>query len=440
VELEYFGVLPSYSTSHADFKTLQAVLLINLCAYLAIAYLAGRLSAKLRAVDVQLQDTHDTLQNLQALHENVIRSMSGGLLTTDLEGRITLANRASQRLLEQSEKDLLGQQVARLFLDRLPALAAPAPRGEVRYRTPSGSEKTFSMAVSELNVSDRGSLGWIYNFDDLTELRRLEREVRQRDRLAAVGRLAAAIAHEIRNPLSSISGSVNVLSGISALNDEQRQLVEIVTRESERLNNIISDFLSYARDKQYQFSSQDLVRLLEDTLTLLENSTPADGTRIQIVRKFEIEKAPAFVDGDKIKQVFWNICSNAVRAMSSGGTLTVSARAAGPDWLISFADTGSGLSQQQLEKMFEPFQSEFRGGSGLGMAIVYQIVQAHAGKILVRSVQEQGTVVSMHLNRAATKPDAFAGVARQQQKMPVAKASQERRASSAVAGGGLNHG
>jgi len=250
VELEYFGVLPSYSTSHADFKTLQAMLLINLSAYLAIAYLAGRLSTKLRQVDVQLQDTHDTLENLQALHENVIRAMTGGLLTTDREGHITLANPASQRLLEQPESELVDQQVARLFLDRLPSMDAAAGHAEVRYRTPSGTTKTFSMAVSELSVPDRGALGWVYNFDDLTEIRRLEREVRLRDRLAAVGRLAAAIAHEIRNPLSSIAGSVNVLSGISALNEEQRQLVEIVTRESERLNNIISDFLVYAREKQ----------------------------------------------------------------------------------------------------------------------------------------------------------------------------------------------
>ena len=432
VELEYFGVIHSYSPTHAGFKILLAMLLINLFAFLAIAYLAGRLTARLRQVDVQLQDTSGALESLQALHENVIRSISGGLLTTDLEGHITLANPASLSFLERSDGDLLGKPVAPLFLDPLPAPDSTPAHTEARYRTATGEIKIFSVFASPLVVPERGRLGWVYTFDDLTEIRRLEREVRLRDRLAAVGRLAAAIAHEIRNPLSSIAGSVSVLDSIAALTDDQRALVQIVTRESERLNDIISDFLVYAREKRYEFQTQDLIPLLEDTLTLLESSAPGDGAKVQIVRRLETGRALALVDGDKIKQVFWNLCSNALRAMPQGGSLHVGLKTVGPDWVISFADSGQGLSQQQMEKIFEPFQAHFEGGTGLGLAIVYQIVQAHEGKILVRSVPGQGTVFSLQLKRADVAAEPVA-----ESRQP---AGQTELAAAAVAAGGLSHG
>jgi two-component system sensor histidine kinase PilS (NtrC family) len=253
--------------------------------------------------------------------------------------------------------------------------------------------------VSTLTVPERDPLGYVYTFDDLTEIRRLEREVRMQDRLAAVGRLAAAIAHEIRNPLTSIAGSVSMLSGIPDLSPEHRQLLQIVTRESDRLNNIITDFLAYSRGKQYQFAKVDLIPLLEDTLTLLENRLVTQKTGIRIERRFAVREAQVLADGDKIKQVFWNFCENAVRAMREGGTLTVSLEAEGEDWQINFADTGPGMSRQQIEKIFEPFQSGFEGGTGLGLAIVYQIAQVHEGKVWARSKPGQGTVFVLRLRR-----------------------------------------
>ena len=240
-----------------------------------------------------------------------------------------------------------------------------------------------------------------FTFDDLTEIRRLEREVRMQDRLAAVGRLAAAIAHEIRNPLTSIAGSVSMLSGLPDLNDEHRQLLQIVTRESGRLNNIITDFLAYSRGKQYRFAHTNLVPLIEDTLTLLEHRLTAESTGIQIERNFLAQRAFVLADGDKIKQVFWNFCENAVKAMKGGGTLRVSLEMIGDDWQVSFADTGSGMSPQQREKIFEPFQSGFEGGTGLGLAIVYQIVQAHDGNVCARSHLGKGTTFVLRLRRQA---------------------------------------
>jgi signal transduction histidine kinase len=235
--------------------------------------------------------------------------------------------------------------------------------------------------------------------DDLTEIRRLEREVRMQDRLAAVGRLAAAIAHEIRNPLTSIAGSVSMLSGIPEMSEEHRHLLEIVTRESQRLNSIITDFLAYSRGKKYHFDRVDLVLLLEDTLTLMRHRMTAENTGIAIESCFAVSEAWIIADGDKIKQVFWNIAENAVRAMRDGGTLKVGIEHLGDDWQVSFADTGTGMTPQQTEKIFEPFQSSFEGGTGLGLAVVYQIVQAHEGKVWARSKPGHGTTFVLRLRR-----------------------------------------
>jgi two-component system, NtrC family, sensor histidine kinase PilS len=400
LELDYYLVITSYSTSHPKLKALQVVIFVNLFAYFAIAYLAGLLMSKLRQVDVQLKDASGALENLQALHENIVQSMSGGVITTGLDGRITLVNRAAQQLLEISEAELCGRSVADLFQDPLPHFGGNRGDAEVRYVAANGFRKTFRVMVSALSVSARSDLGFVYSFDDLTEIRRLEREVRMQDRLAAVGRLAAAIAHEIRNPLTSIAGSVSMLSDAPSLNDEERHLLQIVIRESDRLNNIITDFLAYSRGKQYRFERVDLLPLLQDTLTLLEHRLTAENAGIELTRSFSKGEAWVLADGDKLKQVFWNFCENAVRAMkNTGGSLTVALTDRGSDWEMSFADTGPGINPQQTEKIFEPFQSNFEGGTGLGLAIVYQIVQAHEGKVWARSEVGKGTSFVVRLRR-----------------------------------------
>jgi two-component system sensor histidine kinase PilS (NtrC family) len=405
LELTYFEVIPSYSTTHPGLGALQAIIFVNLFGYLAVAYLGGLLSAKLRQVDVKLKYTRGALENLQALHENIIQSISGGLITTGLDGYVSLVNTAAQKLFERSEEDLLGHPVHQLFLDPLPTVGSERAYGEVRFVAANGFCKTLRVMATELAVPGQQTMGHVYTFDDLTEVRRLERDLRIQDRLAAVGRLAAAIAHEIRNPLTSIAGSVSMLSGIADLSDEHRQLLQIVTRESERLNGIITDFLAYSRGKQYQFAPVDLLPLLEDTLTLLEHRLVAQNTGIRIERHFGVQQAFAMADGDKIKQVFWNFCENAVRAMRMGGVLSVSVEQTGDDWQINFADTGPGMSRQLVEKIFEPFQSQFEGGTGLGLAIVYQIVQAHEGKVWARSRLGEGSVFVLRLRQMARAED-----------------------------------
>jgi two-component system sensor histidine kinase PilS (NtrC family) len=225
-----------------------------------------------------------------------------------------------------------------------------------------------------------------------------------------VGRLAAAIAHEIRNPLTSIAGSVSMLSGVPEMNEEHRRLLDIVTRESQRLNSIITDFLAYSRTKQYRFDRADLIQLVEDTLTLMDHRMSAEKTGIEIERRFTVPEAYAIADGDKIKQVFWNLCENAVRAMKNGGKLTVA---------------------------IEPFQSNFEGGTGLGLALVYQIVQAHEGKVWARSKPGQGTTFVLRLRRldaeraASTEKNSVAGAA---------KAGTLSAQPLAAAAGGRLHG
>ena len=419
LELNYYAVVPSYTTTHPATKALQAIIFVNLFAFLAVAYLAGLLTAKLRQVGVQLKDTSGALENLQALHENIIHSISSGLITTGLDGRITLVNAAALRLLERTSPELMGTPVHELFVDALPTVESPRAHGEVRFDAPNRFRKTVRVRVAALTVPERGDLGYVYVLDDLTEIRRLEREVRMQDKLAAVGRLAAAIAHEIRNPLTSIAGSVSMLSGIPEMSEEHRHLLEIVTRESQRLNGIITDFLAYSRGKQYHFEKADLVRLLEDTLTLMRHRMTAEKTAISIESRFAVPEAWVLADGDKIKQVFWNFAENAVRAMRNGGTLLVGIEHLGDDWQVSFADTGTGMTPQQTEKIFEPFQSNFEGGTGLGLAVVYQIVQAHEGKVWARSKPGQGTTFILRLRRLdaerqaarATSAENFAATA-----------------------------
>ena len=436
LELNYYGVVKSYCTTHPELKTLQAIIFVNLFAYLAVAYLAGLLATKLRQARVQLKRASGALENLQILHENIIQSISSGLITTSLDGHITLVNSAAQKLLERTPGQLLGTPVNKLFLDALPNTESQQAHAEVRFDAANAFRKTLRVRVATLNVPERGTLGYVYAFDDLTEIRRLEREVRMQDRLAAVGRLAAAIAHEIRNPLTSIAGSVSMLSGIPEMSAEHRQLLDIVTRESQRLNGIITDFLAYSRGKQYRFGKADLVPLLEDTLTLMRHRMAAENTGIVIESRFSVREAWSLADGDKIKQVFWNFAENAVRAMRNGGTLQVSIERLGDDWQVSFADTGTGMTPQQTEKIFEPFQSNFEGGTGLGLAVVYQIVQAHEGKVWARSKPGQGTTFVLRLRRFdAESPAPSSRTLENSTSSPVQTAEPTQLAAAAADGG-----
>jgi two-component system, NtrC family, sensor histidine kinase PilS len=392
--LTFYGFIPRTSASVPMLSTLDSWLASNFFAFLAVAYLGSLLSQTLSRKGVELQAKNEELRDLQAFNQDIIESMRGGLLTTDAEGRILVLNRAGAEIAGSGFGLLRGEKVETVFPGFWPVetdeQGTPlASRKEVEFKTATGSTRYLGLSISPLRSVGNVNSGFVYNFQDLTELKRLEREVVTKERMAALGRLSAAIAHEIRQPLTAMTGALKELARFAPLDEDDKKLVHIVSRESQRLNQIISDFLNYSREKTYAFGDCDVVALIEETLLLIERDAIAQG-KFRVERNFAVHHVRARADRDALKQVLWNLCNNALRAMPKGGTLSVGVNA-DETWLrVTIGDTGMGIDSREASRIFEPFQSGFTGGTGLGLAIVYQILQAHRGRVRLATEKKEG--------------------------------------------------
>lgn len=373
----------------------------NVGAFAATALLVAAASEKLRDARLLAERRKEEVARLQALHSSVLSSMSSGVVTAGPDGRITFANPPAGELLQRPPQALLGQPLVStgLISEEL-LLASREPGNEVlRFegnRTPLGPGTFFGVTVTPLRDGDGRVTGQILIFQNLTELKKLEGEVRLKEKLAAVGELAAAIAHEIRNPLASISGSVQVLSSTAPPGSSERRLMEIVVQESHRLSSILEDFLKYVRPREQAVETVDAPAALRDVVTLLTHSDELS-TAHSVTLDLEPGSVPLRADPGQLRQVFWNLLRNALAAMPGGGTLSLTSRAADGAWNVTVADEGRGMSREEVDHLFTPFAHALPGGTGLGLAIVYRIVEEHGGRIRVKSAPGEGTAITLTL-------------------------------------------
>jgi len=351
------------------------------------AYLTGFLATRLEKTEERLEEKDIHLRELELFNVKVIDSLPSGLFTTDLEGNVLIFNRAAERITGVSKKEVIGQKITRA----LPSLLFPfrSGRNEETLQLTDQRKKIIGITVSVLKDIAENETGYIGIFQDLTQLKKLEAEMKNREKWAVIGELSANIAHEIRNPLASLQGSVEMLKEGKIPEKHRDKLMDIAISEMQRLNNIVTDFLTYSRPRPLELQEVDLHGLLRDTLSLLEN-TGQEKQDIRIRKTFN-GPMPVRVDPVSIRQVFWNLGTNAVEAMDKGGILTVSTQDFPDRISIVFSDTGPGISQDDLSRIFYPFYTTKERGTGLGLSIAYRIVEEHKGRLAVESTSGIGT-------------------------------------------------
>ena len=375
---------------------------LNVFGFFAVAILSGSLAERARVGAVQLEQATVEIADLQAFNQYVLDNLTSGLVTTDAENRIVTFNRSAMVITGLEGALPIGRPAAEVM--QLPAVFAStitadlarvrSKRIDLQYRRPDGQVIDLGLSVAGLPLPD-GSRGHLYTFQDITDVKRFEQNARLQQRLAAVGEMAAGIAHEIRNPLASMSGSMQMLKQELPLSGEQAQLMDIVLRESERLNQTIKSFLAYARPQRFQVQRLDLRQMVQETALLLRNSTEVEERHTIQVRQAD-EGVMFDADEGQIRQIMWNLATNGLRAMPDGGTLTLSAveeQRGGQRWTVLLVeDEGVGIPPEELDAIFQPFRGSFGKGTGLGLAIVHRIVSDYGGQIEVHARAAGGTV------------------------------------------------
>jgi two-component system sensor histidine kinase PilS (NtrC family) len=369
----------------------------NLSAFILVGALSSFLAEQLQGARSQLQRSETRLEALEAIYSAVVRSIASGILTLGEDGRITYLNPAAELLTGLSDHAARGQPLSTLLPDLAASILRPRERGrpEVHLRAYDGRERILGYATAPLAG---GASGQVILFQDLTELRQMEEAVRRADRLAVVGGMAAGLAHEIRNPLASMCGSIEVLGASPGLDGQERRLMNVVRNEAERLEALVREFLSFARPLSPTFEPLDGARVVTETVDLFRQEVAERG--IELVVRAD---APVWVRADpgQLRQVLWNLLGNAADATERGGRVEIRmARQAG-EGVLEVTDTGQGIPDEDLQRIFDPFFTTKERGTGLGLAIVHRIVEAHSGHLSVRSQVGRGTTFRVVLPIAA---------------------------------------
>lgn len=415
VDAQYYNILPFLPETILPLRTFFYVLTLHIVAFFAVAYLSSSAVEALRRMKEELREKDSDLVELQAFNANVAQCMSTGLLTTDEQGRITSFNRAAEEITGYKWEEVRGNS----YLDILPVTKLedilnhvesilPIYRFESEVPRKDGAHITLGLNVSHLKDEEGCSKGIIGIFQDLTKIKEMEMEVEKREKMAMIGELAAGMAHEIRNPLASLSGSMQILKQELTLREEHARLMNIALREMDRLNTTITEFLVYAKPIPLQKRLMNINDLLLDTVNLLKNSDVFRNSSINVQTEFKEESLLLSVDSHQMSQVFWNLSLNAIQAMSTGGALTISTKKSGlrrfegmsrkAEWAeIIFRDTGEGIPEEIIEKIFMPFFTTKESGSGLGLAIVHRVTEEHDGRIYVKSKPGKGTQFTIYL-------------------------------------------
>jgi two-component system sensor histidine kinase PilS (NtrC family) len=381
--------------------TLTYSMLLHIFIFYLVALISGILAQRLRAQDRKLADASLALKRARLETDDILRHLNSGLLTIDHTGSIIYFNHTAERILGYGEEQVRGLPCARVFSERMPELSrclcdgiergVEHPRREFEIVDIHGRDVPVGVSTSILRDEDGSPRGVIGIFSDLTTAKKLEEKMRAADRLAAVGELSASIAHEIRNPLAAISGSVEVLKRELELSGQNERLMDLIVKESHRLSRILTDFLTYARIGRTSYARVELCHLVSDVLQLVRHHE-AYNSNVDIV--WESREAFLYVvgDDDLIRQVLMNLMINACESLGGrGGTIGVKIARKVGSVVLDISDTGSGITPHDLSRVFEPFYSTKKQGTGLGLAIVHRICATLGLTIHVESIPGVGT-------------------------------------------------
>lgn len=391
LDLQYYGVINLTYEASLRVKDFLYNIFTHITALYLTAYLTGYLVSRLEKTTKRLEEKDMDLQDLTLFNRDLIESLPSGLLTTDTEGNIMIFNRSAETITGLNRSMVIGKNIKELF----PFISRPfdVKRIEATINL-NGEEKIIGLTVSETVNSEGEKTGHICVFQDITHLKRLEAELSYKKTLATIGELSANMAHEIRNPLASLKGAIEMLKENKISRQQSERLMHIAINEMDRLNKIITDFLMYSRPSPPEFSHFDLHGLLNDTIDMVKKN-PAVSS-ITIKKDFN-GALPFKGDTRKLRQVFLNLINNAIEAMDDGGELFVSTEINCNKVKIIFRDTGKGITSEDIDKVFYPFFTTKEGGTGLGLSIVYRIIEEHNGTIRVDSKPGKGTTFELQL-------------------------------------------